>query len=766
MKEFDSAKNSPASAAAATQNAQAFTYDVFFSYRHRPLDEAITQRTFNALESYRLPKAIRARGFDEIRRAFRDTEELPVSRILTETIDAALRSANCLVVVCSTDTPSSEWIDREVGIFIELGRASHIYPLLISGDPELSFPPSLKLVPDIMDRVMDIRVGARTDERRASRPASEQGGSGYGMPGTAGAPGSGSVSAAPDGRQIRSMMAKEETELLKVISGVVGCRHDELLREHQIRRSRRLVTRAAGAAAVFLAVAGISLGLMRLAQNYRDAAALREQASLRILNELTYDLPARLTSVPDAYGRISGLLVQNTEDINAIAQLSRDGERAEFEAAANYEKLATTLGTLEHYDDALRNEEAAIAILSALADAHAEGAVGELASAHNNRGQILASAGRHAEAAEAFREAIALYAGAENPEPAELAVFTANAGANLAANGDFSGAAEQYEKALTLLRGAGETDEAVRAEAGVRTRYGLILYRVGRYAEAEEHLRRAYDLYDGILNQPHALVDPQLFVQTVSALALCLTDEGRFTEADRYYARAISTAMAHASDASSTEEVAQGLYEQLEARRNLATLYNNRGLLLNMQARYGTADTYYRRAAELYRGVSERTEAPADAADYASTMLNVGENAFKAGDYAASREAFEAGLAAYGPVCQALGSFHEAQYDAWLSYFQLIHNRDPHAALEAGLQGYYLQPDAVLVNINLAYACLYSGRYDDCDVLLRRVVSLGAGQIQNLRLDLDAQQRAGMESEHMEAVLQILDEAETEFFTA
>ncbi len=85
-----------------------FDYDVFFSYRHRPLDSEITQKLFNLAENYRLPASLRERGMHGVRRAFRDTEELPVSRILTDTIDKALHSTDCLVVVCSTDTPSSE----------------------------------------------------------------------------------------------------------------------------------------------------------------------------------------------------------------------------------------------------------------------------------------------------------------------------------------------------------------------------------------------------------------------------------------------------------------------------------------------------------------------------------------------------------------------------------------------------------------------------------------------------------------------------------
>ena len=117
-----------------------FDYDIFFSYRHKPLDSEITQKVFNFAESYRVPAKIADNGPDRIRRAFRDKEELPVSRILTDTINRALHSCRCLVVICSTDTPHSEWVDREVETLIQLGRAEHIYPMLITGDPAASFP--------------------------------------------------------------------------------------------------------------------------------------------------------------------------------------------------------------------------------------------------------------------------------------------------------------------------------------------------------------------------------------------------------------------------------------------------------------------------------------------------------------------------------------------------------------------------------------------------------------------------------------------------
>ena len=246
-------------------------------------------------------------------------------------------------------------------------------------------------------------------------------------------------------------------------------------REHLLRRNRRLITRAAGTAAVFLFIAGVSLGLMHQAQNFRDTAARREQASLSILDELTYTLPSRLVNVPGAYSHLSGILHENTEEINAILRLSGNREAAEFEAAANYEKLATAQGVLGSYDEALSTEETAIGIYRTLTDVGADGGLEALASSYNNRGRLLNSAGRFPEAAEAFDEAISLYADAKNPNLADLATFTFNAGSNRADIGDLEGAATLYEKSLKLLESAGDTWASVNSTAKVNYNYGLIM---------------------------------------------------------------------------------------------------------------------------------------------------------------------------------------------------------------------------------------------------------------------------------------------------
>lgn len=672
-----------------------FDYDVFFSYRHKPLDAEITQKVFNRIESYRLPKALRRAGHEDVRRAFRDTEELPVSRILTDTIDRALRSTRCLVVVCSTDTPASEWIDREVSTFIELGRAEHIYPLLITGDPERSFPPSLKLVPDVEGRVMDIRV---------------------------------------PGNNVRQMMAKAETELLRVIAGVTGCAEGELSREHQLRRARRLALRAGSAAAAFLLVAGVSLGLMQLAHGYRETARQREDASMRILNELTYSLPDHLTNVPGAYGRIAGILRRNTEDINAILQLSRNRDAARYEAAANYEKLANAESVLGAYEEAFASEEKAVSLYEELAGSGYEGSAKALASAHNNRGRLLNATGRYREAGEAFAQAMR-----ELPE-GEDALFRAkvayNAGANAVDAGAGSDAAELFEESLRLLAQQPESPESVDAAALATYNYGVLLYRIGNLDEAEQRLTEASGWCEKLLAATDSLQNRGRYVQTLSVLAACLSDEGSFEQADARYEQAIAAAA----------ELAAGS-DSLEDLRRLAELYNNRGLSRNTRGDYAAADEDYRRASELYRQVFERTATDADGAVYALTLLNLGENAFKAADYAASRRSFREGLDGYARVCESLGERDVSQYCAWLSYYELIHERDFEAALSAALRAVELQPSSVLANLNLAYACLYGGYEEDAQTLFTQIAQLGGGLRETIRLDLEAQLRAGLESE-------------------
>ena len=683
---------------------QQFKYDVFFSYRHKSLDNQITQKTFQRLEAYRLPASLQRKGYPNIRRAFRDTEELPVSRVLSDTIDKALHSTNCLVVVCSTDTPSSEWVDREVETFIELGRAEYIYPLLISGTPETSFPPCLKRVPDIMDRVMDIRV---------------------------------------PGNPVNKMLAREDAELLKVIAAVVGCSLPELQREHKLRKTRRFAAGAAAVAAAFLLVWTVSLGLMRQARDYRDQAWAAERRSMQVLEELTYDLPDKLSGVPGAYSKISGILEENAQQINEILLLSTDKTGAQYDVAANYEKLATAMGVLGNHQDAASYQQQAIALYESLCQSDGDRA--PLASAWNNYGKVLNTAGRFEEAAEAFQSAISMQKECAD-DPATLAVMLVNAGANAVDLGKEEQALSLFRECQSLLAGGDGSDyNTLLVSTNNSYNYGTLLYRQGDYAGAETLLAQAVDGYTALCGKVDSIQNRNLLSNALSGFALCLTGQGRYEDALASYRQALDIAEVLAADAENTAAVS-----------TLAQLYNNCGLCLNMQGEYADADAYYSAAVRLYGQISAASGSASDAAVHATACLNAGENAFKAGQYDRSRALFEEGLAIYAGAVGALGDYHTCQYYAWACYDALIHGHDYETAVDYGVTAVRLQPGNVLANLSLGYACLYAGYYDDCDQLLCAVAALSEGQSDAIRLDLEAQERSGLSSPHTAALLALL----------
>ena len=71
-------------------------------------------------------------------------------------------------MVCSPDTPGSQWVRREIDYFRKLGRGDHILALLVEGEPAEAFPPELlhAFGGDVEPIAADVRH--RHDERQAA----------------------------------------------------------------------------------------------------------------------------------------------------------------------------------------------------------------------------------------------------------------------------------------------------------------------------------------------------------------------------------------------------------------------------------------------------------------------------------------------------------------------------------------------------------------------------------------------------------------------
>ena len=112
-----------------------FKYDAFISYRHSDLDKYVAENLHRLIETYKMPKPVVEKyniTDKNIRRVFRDQEELPLSSNLEDQIVEALTESKFLIVICSPRLKESIWCRKEITTFIELHGRKNILCVLIS----------------------------------------------------------------------------------------------------------------------------------------------------------------------------------------------------------------------------------------------------------------------------------------------------------------------------------------------------------------------------------------------------------------------------------------------------------------------------------------------------------------------------------------------------------------------------------------------------------------------------------------------------------
>ncbi|MFW6118780.1 MAG: TIR domain-containing protein [Planctomycetota bacterium] len=245
------AEQTDASPSPEDGRASMYTYDAFISYRHTRPDRKWARWLHTALETYRVPRPLAAAlGIPrKLQRVFRDEEELPASADLSELIESALRESRFLIVVCSPRTPESEWVNKEIVRFREMGRDERILALLTEGEPSESFPPALR---EIRRTVIDAEGEAHTVIEEVEPLAADV------------------REKRPESTRYLKRMAR-----LRLMACILGCRFDDLRQRDQQRRKRRFAVVGA-LVAVLLVVLG-TLGIMVL-KGRREAGRQRERA--------------------------------------------------------------------------------------------------------------------------------------------------------------------------------------------------------------------------------------------------------------------------------------------------------------------------------------------------------------------------------------------------------------------------------------------------------------------------------------------------------
>lgn len=139
-------------------------YYAFISYKRE--DEEWAAWLQHEFEHYRLPSTLNGRPDlpTEFGPIFRDVDELSAGNLPAQ-IHEALGASAHLIVVCSPLSAKSEWVNKEISDFIEIGERKgidnidNIFPFIVEGTPhaaraaEECFPAILRDLPASRERI-------------------------------------------------------------------------------------------------------------------------------------------------------------------------------------------------------------------------------------------------------------------------------------------------------------------------------------------------------------------------------------------------------------------------------------------------------------------------------------------------------------------------------------------------------------------------------------------------------------------------------------
>lgn len=220
-----------------------YKYNAFISYRHCEPDKTIAAKLHTMLETYKTPKAIyKKTGIKKINRVFRDREELPTSSNLSNDIQDALINSKCLIIICSTNTPKSQWVTKEIKTFMELHGTENIIPLLIEGEPFESFPEPLlnakKITikedgSEIQEDLEFMAADIRPEEMKKDKNKK------YGL------------DSARDKSYLSEGLKELKVEKLRILANIVKCEFNDLRQRQLERKVKKIIMAAAIVSTMF-----------------------------------------------------------------------------------------------------------------------------------------------------------------------------------------------------------------------------------------------------------------------------------------------------------------------------------------------------------------------------------------------------------------------------------------------------------------------------------------------------------------------------------
>lgn len=281
-------------------------YDAFISYRHADTDLFAAKKLHRKLETFHVPRAIAKKsGKKNIKRVFRDQEELPVGSDLGDNIEKALAESEFLLVICTPRTPESYWVQKEIETFIRIHDREHVLAVLAEGEPGESFPKQL----------LEDENGSPVEP----------------------------LAADIRGKTKAQINKKLKTEIMRLAAPLLHCSYDDLRQRHRERHIRKIVSVTAATAVFALAFAAYST---------YNARVIRHNFEEKLKNQSKYMAETSLTLLKYGDRRAAALVA-----LEALP--SEENERpyaAEAQYALSQALYSYDMGTKIQMDRSLKHD--------------------------------------------------------------------------------------------------------------------------------------------------------------------------------------------------------------------------------------------------------------------------------------------------------------------------------------------------------------------------------------------------------------------------
>ncbi|HUG72357.1 MAG TPA: toll/interleukin-1 receptor domain-containing protein [Steroidobacteraceae bacterium] len=528
---------------------QEYKYRAFISYSHR--DELWARWLHRSIEAYRVPRHLVGRDTPHgpiparLTPVFRDRDELPSATSLGAILNAALQRSQFQIVICSTASAKSHWVNEEILGFKRLGREDRIFCLLIDGEPGASFVPGLAAMECFAPALL-YTMGA---DGQLTTTRSE--------------PIAADARKGKDGR----LDAR-----LKIIAGMLNVGLDELKQREAQRRRQRVTLMLTASTTGMLITSGLATTAWlqsKEAQRQRVVAEEKAEEASQIA-----DYMVRLFKVSDPNEALGNTIT--ARDLLDKGARTIETELADQPAvqATMMDTMGTVYSSLGLFDTALPLMRQALTNRRELFGPQHEA----VAQSLNSLGTALTLTADYTEAERNLSQALSIRQVVKGKESAEVAATLSSLAELKSAKGEYSAGTPLIEEALRVRRKLYGDRHPLVAESIANL--GQNLGERGELKQAEAEMRRALAMQ----RELHPGVHTEL-AEAINNLAWVLMQLNSTEEAETLY----------------VEALAMMRKLQGEKHQDVATMLNNIGYAREVRGDYAAAETAYTEALAMNR---------------------------------------------------------------------------------------------------------------------------------------------------------------------